>query len=92
MSKNATKDEKTERAFVIEGQITPEGFELKASYNGNWKIGDNVVIPGVTFVVKVGKETKVQFEVVVNVLDPKLTFEGKDLITRRSGLVSQTTG
>ena len=77
VSKNVTKDEKTERKFVLEGGVTSSGFELKAMYQGNWKIGENVVIPGVSLVIKVGKETKIYFEVTVNILQPKLELQGK---------------
>eukprot|EP00794_Sanderia_malayensis_P007160 gene7160-7967_t len=76
ISKNVTKNEKTERAFVIEGEVTPAGFQLRASYNGNWKIGENAVIPAVSLVIKVGSETKIYFEIKLNVINPKLEFQG----------------
>ena len=77
MSKEVTKDEKTARALTIEGQITPSGVELKGTYAGNWELGKNVRIPNVKLVLKIGAETKVYFEVTVNIIEPKLELQGK---------------
>ena len=77
MSKNVTKDEKKERNLVIQGQITLEGAELKGIYEGQWELGKNVKIPKVEIVLKIGKETKIYFAVIVDIKEPKLQLEGK---------------
>ena len=76
MSKNVTKDEKKERSFIIQGQITLDGVELRGIYEGQWSLGKNVKVPKVELVLKIGKETKIYFAVTVDITDPKLNLEG----------------
>ena len=76
MSKNVTKDEKKERSFIIQGQITIKGVELRGTYEGQWSLGENVKIPKVELVLKIGEETKIYFAVTVDIADPKLNLEG----------------
>ena len=77
ISKNATKDEKKERTLTIQGQVTPDGAELKGIYEGKWSIGDNIEIPKMEIVLKIGKDTKIYFAVTVNIRDPPLQLVGK---------------
>ena len=80
MSKNVTKDEKKARSLIIEGQITLNGAEFKGIYEGQWSLGKNVKIPKVELVLKIGKETKVYFAVIVEITEPKLQLEGTLII------------
>ena len=79
MSKAVTKDEKKERSFIFQGQITTEGVELRAIYEGQWSLGKNVKIPKVELVLKIGKETKIYFAVTVDIVKPKLQLEGMQI-------------
>ena len=79
MSKNITKDEKKERSFIIQGQITLDGVELRGIYEGQWSLGKNVKIPKVELVLKIGKETKIYFAVTVDIADPKLELGGMQI-------------
>ena len=60
--------------FFLEGIITGSGMVLKAGYKGNMKIKGNLELNDVSFVVSVGKETEVYFEVTFSMKDVK--FKG----------------
>ena len=60
---------KKDTKFFLEGKITGSGMVLKASYNGNMKIGSSLELTDVNFVVSVEKETEVYFEVTLKMED-----------------------
>lgn len=76
MSQNVTSSEKKARTLTIQGQITLDGAELKGVYEGQWSLGNNIKIPKIELVIKIGKETKIYFAVKVDVTEPKLELEG----------------
>eukprot|EP00794_Sanderia_malayensis_P016608 gene16608-18294_t len=63
--------------FILEGEVRSTGMELKASYKGNMKIHGTLELSDVKFVISVGKETTVYFEVVMKMTEPKIVFKGK---------------
>ena len=79
MIKKASKYEEKERSFIIQGQITLAGVELRGIYEGQWNLGKNVNIPKIELVLKIGKETKVYFAVTVDIVEPKLQLEGMQI-------------
>ena len=80
-AQSITKDEKTERKFVLQGEISSSGFEIRATYQGKWKLGTIVEIPETSLVVKVSAtSTEIYFEIKVNIINPKLELQGEPLI------------
>ena len=63
--------------FLLEGKITSSGMLLRASYKGNMNIKGSLELTDVNFVVTVGKETEVYFEVTLKLKEPKVTFKGR---------------
>ena len=83
MSKNATKDEKKERSLIFQGQITPDGVELRGIYEGKWSFGSNIEIPKIEIVLTIGKENKIYFAVTVTIKEPPLQLGGMLMLYNR---------
>ncbi len=63
--------------FAMEGMVDANGMRLTAAYAGNMKIHGSLELSDVKFVLDVGKETSIYFEVVLKMKEPKITFKGK---------------